>query len=40
MNQELWEYKVEEKLYRGVSEQNILNATALYFLLRMEQTAA
>jgi hypothetical protein len=29
MHQQLWGYKVEEKLYLGVREQKRLNATAL-----------
>jgi hypothetical protein len=29
MYQQLWEYKVEEKLYLGVREQKRLNTTAL-----------
>jgi hypothetical protein len=30
MYQQLWGYKVEEKLYLGVCEQKSLNTTALY----------
>jgi hypothetical protein len=30
MYQQLWGYKVEEKLYLGVREQKRLNITALY----------
>jgi hypothetical protein len=29
MHQQLWEYKVEEKLYLGVREQKRLNTTVL-----------
>jgi hypothetical protein len=31
MHQQLWGYKVEEKLYLGVREQNTLNTTALTY---------
>jgi hypothetical protein len=31
MYQQLWEYKVEEKLYLGVREQKRLNTTALEY---------
>jgi hypothetical protein len=30
MHQQLWGYKVEEKLYLGVCEQKRLNTTALF----------
>jgi hypothetical protein len=30
MHQQLWGYKVEEKLYLGVREQKMLNTAVLY----------
>jgi hypothetical protein len=35
MYQQLWGYKVEEKLYLGVREQKRLNTTALYYVLEL-----
>jgi hypothetical protein len=32
MYQQLWEYKVEEKLYLGVREQKRLNTTAIAYV--------
>jgi hypothetical protein len=31
IHEQLWGYKVEEKLYLGVREQKRLNVTALYY---------
>jgi hypothetical protein len=33
MYQQLWGYKVEDKLYLGVREQKMLNTTALLYSL-------
>jgi hypothetical protein len=35
IHQQLWGYKVEEKLYLGVREQKMLYATGLYDVLRL-----
>ena len=35
MHQQLWGYKVKEKIYLGVRKRKMLNITALYISLRM-----